>query len=58
MPLESLSKPSSWVILRRSTGEPVLETHNPLVIEHINKDKFFAMPITEYLPLLNTRGNE
>ena len=43
----------SWVIVRKATGEAVLETYDDRVAFAINKDKYRAVPILEYLVGIN-----
>lgn len=40
---------SSWVIVNRATGAPVLETWSRAIVAAINTAKHKAVPIEEYL---------
>ncbi len=46
---------SSWVIIRKSTGAPVLETWSRKVVGSINTKAYKAVPILTYLQELNGR---
>lgn len=46
-------KTASWVIIRISDNEAVLETFNPKVIAAMNTERYKAVPILEYLGSLN-----
>ncbi len=47
---------SSWVIIRKSTGAPVLETWSRKVVDRINTKAYEAVPILKYLYALNARA--
>ena len=49
---------SSWVIVRIATGEAIAETFLQHVAEAINRDKYKAVPVGEYLGELNRRIKE
>ena len=49
-------KPASWVIRFKATGEVICETFSPYVVAALNKAKYEAVPIGEYLASLNKRG--
>jgi hypothetical protein len=49
----SLDKPASWIIREIATGAVMCETWNPWLVEHLNTDKYEAVPILEYLGALN-----
>lgn len=49
--------PASWVIIEKSSGKAVRETFTKKVADAINKDKYKAVPIQEYLGGLNTKKN-
>ncbi len=53
MHTQSLTRTASWVIVRRSTGEPVLETYSPKTVQSINEEKYEAVPILKYLQEVN-----
>ena len=44
---------TSWVIVRKATGEAVLETYSARVAFAINKEKYRVVPILEYLEGIN-----
>ncbi len=46
-------EPASWVIVRKSTGEAVLETFCRTVADKVNTDAYNVVPIGEYLASLN-----
>jgi len=46
-------KSASWVIVRKATGETIAETYLKHVAEAINKEKYTAVPIIDYLNSLN-----
>lgn len=47
---------ASWVIVRKATGEAVLETFNPKVAMAINRDRYTAVPIHDYLIGVNAKA--
>lgn len=51
-------KTSSWVIVSLETGKGVMETWNPKCVEHVNKAKYKAVPVYEYLCDLNLKIKE
>lgn len=51
---ETNKKPTSWVIIDRSTGNAVLETYNEALTK-LNQKKYKAVPILEYLQSLNKK---
>lgn len=51
--MSSLLTTASWVIVNNETQAAVLETFNQLVANAINKKKYRAVPILEYLQTLN-----
>lgn len=46
-------KTASWVIVSKETGKAVMETFNQKLAEHVNTDKYQAIPILKYLVSLN-----
>lgn len=46
-------KIASWVVVDKSTGKAVFETFKQSTANAINRDKYQAIPIDEYLPTLN-----
>ena len=44
---------TSWVIIKKDTGQAVLETYQSSILNKINADKYKAVPILEYLCSLN-----
>ena len=49
----SLDETASWVIIRLADGEALFETFNKCVADAINREKYKAVPILEYLQDLN-----
>ena len=47
--------PASWVIVRLATDEAVFETFNEQTARAINRDRYRAVPIHEYLGQLHQR---
>ena len=50
---QSLANTASWIIVRRSTGEPVLETYSHKTVQALNEEKYEAIPILKYLQEVN-----
>ena len=48
-------KTASWVIIRKATGEAVMETFSLDVVGLVNRDKYEVKPILEYLQGLNRK---
>jgi hypothetical protein len=46
-------KTASWVIIEKSTGSAIFETYNESTTKKINTEKYTAVPILEYLQILN-----
>ena len=48
----------SWAIIRKTTGECVMELHrlDRNLAERMNGEKYKAIPITEYLAKFSGRG--
>jgi len=46
-------KTASWVIVENATGNAIFETFNPAIADKINRDKYSAVPILQYLQALN-----
>lgn len=51
-----MDKSSSWIIRDKRTNTVICETFNPKVVEHLNVEKYEAIPIIEYLGSIN--GNQ
>jgi len=49
---------SSWVVIRKADGVVICETFQASVVEALNTDKYYAEPITEYLPRINRQERE
>lgn len=49
---------TSWIIRNKETREVICETWNPLVVARLNKRKYEAVPILEYLGRLNKEIRE
>lgn len=48
-------KSASWVVVRRDTGEVILETFNPGIASAINTGRYEAVPILQWLVRINQR---
>lgn len=46
---------TSWVIVRKSDGAPIMETFNASVVAKVNAAAYEAVPIARYLGELNAR---
>ena len=46
---------ASWVIVEKSTSKPICETYSKETIEAINKNKYQAIPILQYLQEFNRK---
>jgi hypothetical protein len=51
--MSSLEKTASWVIVETATGRAVMETWQPAIVEKINREKYHATPIVEWLSSFN-----
>jgi hypothetical protein len=51
----SLTRNSSWVIVDKETGQPVLETFNQDLLQYVNLSRYDIVPIIEWLQSLNRR---
>lgn len=47
------AQPASYVIREKATGRVILETFNLRIVDTLNKEKYEAVPIQEYLASLN-----
>jgi coenzyme F420-reducing hydrogenase beta subunit len=47
-------KSNSWVIVRKNTGEAILETWNEKALKHL-KSEFEAVPTYDYLVNINKK---
>lgn len=45
---------NSWIVVRRETGEAVLETRNRKVVEAVNQEKHEVKTFLQYIVDLNT----
>jgi len=52
------AKTPSWVIQNKETGEVIAETYDPKKVAALNKEKYKATPILEYLQNLNRKIKE
>lgn len=50
---DSLSKTASWVVIRRADHYPMFETFNAKILDHLNYDKYDAIPILKWLGMVN-----
>ena len=48
-------QPASWIIRNKATGAVMFETFNAKIIRLLNRAKYDAIPIGEYLASLNRR---
>ena len=46
---------ASWVIVERTTNKAICETYSKGTVEAINKAKYKAVPILEYLQEFNRK---
>lgn len=53
--MRSLERNASWVIVRRDTGEAVLELFTSACLGAINREKYDVVPILAYLQELNRK---
>ena len=53
--MSSLRDTASWVIVRLDDGKPVFETFCYEFADTINKARYKAVPILEYLQTFNAR---
>jgi hypothetical protein len=51
--MTSLRATSSWVIIDLKDNTPLFETFSQVLAENINKRKYKAIPILEYLQQFN-----
>lgn len=51
----SLNRTASWVLRNKETKAAVMETFDPKVVDHLNTDKYEAVPIGQYLGEINGR---
>lgn len=51
--MTSLNRTASWVICERDTGRTVYETYSPELVARINRERYIAVPVLEYLQSLN-----
>lgn len=56
--MTSLRETASWVIVNNETGSAVFETYCFEFADTINKKKYKAIPILEYLQTFNAKINE
>lgn len=54
----SLERESSWVIVNRQTGEPILETFQKSVADKVNTKKYEVVPILRWLQRVNRKARE
>jgi hypothetical protein len=57
MPLESLKRDHSWVIVAKADRKPMFETYSETLVRRLNTEKYEAIGIREYLASLNTTHN-
>lgn len=44
---------ASWIIREKDGGRVIMETYNKTLVERINRVKYEAVPVQEYLASLN-----
>jgi hypothetical protein len=47
--MSSLETVHSWVIVETATNRPIIETWQASIIPKINREKYHAVPIAEWL---------
>ena len=47
---------SSWVVVRKATGEAVFETFSRKIADAVNRDAYRVVPILDWLVSLNGRA--
>ena len=47
--MTTLDRTYSWVIVRTATNEPIMETYNEAILQKLNRDKYHAVPIYDWL---------
>lgn len=52
------AKPGSWIIVRKDTGEAVMETFEEDTAKAINTKNYKALPALEYLQAFNAKIKE
>ena len=49
------NNPASWVIINKETNEVIMETFDKKKVDHLNTEKYEAVPIYDYLVSLNKK---
>jgi hypothetical protein len=47
--MTTLDQTYSWVIVRTATNEPIIETYNEAILSKLNRAKYHALPINDWL---------
>lgn len=56
--MSSLATTASWVVVQISDNQPIFETFNPKIVAALNKEKYKAIPIYDWLASINQQeGN-
>jgi hypothetical protein len=50
-------KTASWILREKATKRVICETFSKRIVDAINRDKYEAVPILEYLVSLNKQLN-
>lgn len=50
-----MRRDASFVIVRKADGQAIMETFSARVAERVNKSKYEAVPILDYLERLNAK---
>jgi hypothetical protein len=53
--MSSLNRDSSWVVIRRATGEVLFETFSAKTAAAVNREAYDVIPILAYLQSINGR---
>jgi hypothetical protein len=58
VPMSSLLKTASWVVVRKKDNHAMFETYDENLIFHVNKSLYKVVPILEYLQQLNKENKQ
>lgn len=50
-----MKRDASFVIVRKEDGKAIMETFSRRVADNVNKEKYEAVPILDYLERLNAK---
>ena len=51
--MTTLNTDHSWVVIETATNQAIMETWQPSILAKINRERYHAMPITEWLAFLS-----